>query len=168
MQIAIVAKGNTESKRSANGKSYSLFELTYKSDGQTRTKKVMNFDRDIYPVLKEAKPGEVYEVDSVKDGEFWKWQKVTKVEGTSAAAPAASTSRTGTWETPEERAMKQIYIARSVALAQAVLVETKNESSTVEDILKTATEFEQWLLAPIHGMPDSLEGDEDGNNQEIE
>jgi hypothetical protein len=171
MQISVVAKSDVEKKRSDKGTSYSMFELTYKSDGQTLTKKLMNWDRDVYPVLKEADPGDVFEIESVKKGNFWNWIKASKVDGTSTAPAAArtttsSTTSKGTWETPEERAQKQIYIARSVALGQAVLYNA-SKSVDVNEVLNIANTFEQWLLAPVHGLPESLD-EETSQENDIE
>jgi len=170
MQITVIAVGEVETKKSAKGTAYSTFELTYKSDGQTRSKKLVSFDKPCYPVFKDSKAGEVYEVELVKDGEYWKWTNATKAgEGGATAAPkgqgGAAPSK-GTWETHEERALKQLYITRSVALAQAVATHVANAPKTPFDasaVLSTANQYEQWLLVPMHGTPPSMElpGEED-------
>jgi hypothetical protein len=167
MQITIVAIGEVETKKSAKGTAYSTFEVTYKSDGQTRSKKLMSFDKPPYTALKDAQAGEVYDVGLVKDGEFWKWTTVTKAGATtsgSADAPKAqggTTPSKGTWETHEERALKQLYITRSVALAQAVACFTSTNSISSKfddsDVLSVANRFEQWLLIPAHGTPPSMD-----------
>jgi hypothetical protein len=170
MQISVIAVSLAEARKSAKGTSYSMRELTYKVDGQTKTKKLMSFDKPVYDIFKEAQQGEVYEVEQVKDGDFWMWTKVTKLDGTTAAPKASggnssTPARTGTWETPEERAVKQVYIARSVALGQAVALRPK---ATDEEVLTLANKFEQWLLAPQHGLPPSLEDNNNDHEEDTE
>lgn len=158
MQISIVGVSAPEQRVSEKGTKYSMLSLAYKADGKLQEKKLMSFNKDAYNVLKNASPGEVYEVNSEKKGQYWEWLGAQKVDGTSvsttptapkAAGGGAQPARTGTWETPEERAIKQVYIARSVALAQALI---KNPKGDMKTVLADAKAFEGWLLRDLDDL----------------
>lgn len=102
-----------------------------------------------YDAFKNAKPGELYDVNVVKnENGFWVWETVAKIDG-DASGPAgfavgvAPAARTGTWETPEERARKQILIVRQSCLAQAVAF--VGNGTLVDDVIERAEQFEEWV-----------------------
>lgn len=106
-----------------------------------------NYDalaKEVFAKACLAKQGEVYNVQAEKINDFWNWIGFTKQDGAAAQAPAESkaepvesskgvatppeqasgrgTSRvTGSnYETPEERTVKQRYIARQSSLGYAL------------------------------------------------
>lgn len=161
MQIEILKAGEVRKE----GK-YFKFELTYSRDGKpsNRTLVAVGDTKPVFEVLKDSKQGEVYEIDLRKDGEYYNWIGCTKgealaVKGTSPV-PAGTTSTssfksTNTYETPDERAKKQVYIARMSALAQAVSICDKDEPP--EDIIEVAKVFESYIMG--YGSVAGIESD---------
>lgn len=154
MRITILEVGSPESKVSAKGTAYSQLPVKYEADGKNQSRKFMSFDKAAYAVLSKAVAGESYEVDLKKNGEYWDWVKVTKVDGEAAQAakPSGSSgSKGGNWETPEERARRQVYIMRQNALTNAVAF--CDNGATVNDVLRVAEQFAAWSA--------NIDGDDD-------
>jgi hypothetical protein len=156
MRIQVIERGNTESKKSAKGTTYSLFNLKYESDGKPRDRKIMSFDKDAYGILKNATPNEQYEIDLEKNGDFWDWKKVVKVDaandasasGTGVGKPVAK----GNWETSEERAKRQVYIARQNSVTNAV--NFCGSDSTVDEVLSVAKQFVDFIFSGMESTDD--------------
>lgn len=146
MRIKVLEVGSTETKKSAKGTAYSIFTLKYEADNKARERKLVSFKKEVYNVLHSATPGEQYEIELVKDGENWDWVKATRVADSSGDAPKAAAGRSGgNWETPEERAMRQLYIARQSSIAQAVAY--CDSEATVEQVLEVAQKFVDFVFA---------------------
>lgn len=122
---------------------YSYFPLTYSKDGkEEKPKKIMSFDEKAFGELKNANPGEEFDVTLKKDDNgYWKWVDVVKVVAGSSPAPAVRSG--STYETPDERARRQVLIVRQSSLAQAVAF--LGSGAQEEDVLPLATKFEEWV-----------------------
>lgn len=131
MQIQILATA-IETKPTAKG-SYQQLEVTFKNltFNKTESKKIMSFGAGIsaFKVLSEAQQGQVYDVTVVKNAQGYNdWTVVTLSTGEApSAAPSAINSpkaavgaTRSTYETPEERAQRQILIVRQSSLSAAV------------------------------------------------
>ena len=142
MQIAI----NATPTPFSDGK-YTKLELAYSRDGKDQTRKFARVGKsaDIFDVLAKAQKGEVYEVNVVKDGEYWNWTSAVKVTSGGSTASATQARSTSTYETPEERKIKQLFIARQSSLAQAVVYH--GSKAPVTDILKTAQTFVDFVYS---------------------
>lgn len=144
MRIKIIEVGNV-----AKEKSYFAFTLKYESDGKTQDKKIFSFNGDTYKTLKDAQPDQVYDVKLTKDNNgYWQWKDLALVTNQAAASGGgnASTS-TSRFETPEERANRQVLIVRQNALTNAVTyynVEGKQVDS--DAVLELAAKFESWVM----------------------
>lgn len=141
MQIEIIEAG----KPYKDGK-YFKMALKYNRDGKDQERKLVAVgdSKDTFNILKDAQPGEVYEIEIKKDGDFYNWVGAVKTD----AKPAVSTARAAksTFETPEERATRQLHIARQSSLAQAVAYSAyANPKATVAEILKTAQTFVDFV-----------------------
>lgn len=158
MQINILSV-TQETIPTAKG-SYDKLELAFKDEtGTVKGKKIMSFGDSAvaFKALKDAKQGEFYQITAEKQGEFWVWTKVSKDTGNLAAArpelqskPAAVGGKvTGSnYETPEERAKKQVYIVRQSSISNAIEFLTKNSTTrTVSEVLQIAKEFETHVFA---------------------
>lgn len=164
MLIKVVAVGEPISKQGKKA-AYSEIELTYKSNDQTRSKKFFSFKKQEYGVVQAMKPGELYEVDAVKEGDFWEWKSITKSDGSQAAAPSSAPS-TGTSspngyqrESAEERALRQMYIVRQSAISSAV--NAVGVGKPIDTYLEFARKFEQYVFAkPVIEVPKEPEGTE--------
>lgn len=154
MQIEILKAGEVRKE----GK-YFKFELTYSRDGKpsSRTLVAVGDTKPVFEVLKDAKQGDVYEIDLRKDGEYYNWIGCTKgasltvTSGSNVPATDGKSSgntssykSTNTYETPDERAKKQVYIARMSALAQAIAY--GGQENDEQDILAMAKRFESYIM----------------------
>lgn len=156
MRIEIVAVGDVETKKGPKS-TYSLIDLTFKVDGKARNRKIMSFsNKEVFATVKAASPGEVYDVTTEKNGEYWDWTAMERVTAETAARPAATNSagaasasaRSGTWETPEERAKKQVYIVRQSSVGYAIeyLKATASDGFTQENVVDCAKYFEAYVF----------------------
>ena len=147
MQIQIIAVSDVISKQSKNGKSFNEIEVTCKVDGKVQNKKLVDFsNKDTYTILAKAQKGEVYDVVTEKDSNgYWQWKAASKVEGTAAvqsdSSPVRSSSnngssRTGNWETAEERAARQVAIQKQNAMGVAATFLSTKAKSTEEDLFR--------------------------------
>ena len=142
------------------GKDYKKAEVAYRDQaGKVMGKKVMSFvNKDVFATLEAASAGEVYDVTSEKDkNSFWQWTAVTKaVAGTTAPASGGKTSLPSpksTYETPEERAQKQVYIVRQSSLSAALnFLNTParaGEQFGTEEVIAIAKEFEEYVFSGV-------------------
>ena len=110
--------------------------------GKEHSYKLMSFvNKDAYLLLKSAKSGDVfYVVCNKNDKGYWQWDQVSR----EAMQPKANPSPRSTYETPEERAQKQIYIVRQSSLTNAIaLLGTK---AKVDAVISVARQFEQYVF----------------------
>lgn len=147
---------NVEKKTANNksGKPYSFIELAYKNvdSGKVEGKKLMEFtNRDVYDGISKLPSGAVVNVTTQKNVEsgYWDWVAI----GTGEDAPPATSAVAGkpapksTYETPEERAARQVMIVRQSSLSTAVaLLKTDKVVPKVEEIIDTAKKFEAYVF----------------------
>lgn len=171
MQIQIqFINANVEDK----GK-YKQAEIAYKdlAKGQVSSKKLMSFSNPlVYKTLVDAKNGEVYTIDMEKnDKGYWDWIKAatsTSVDTANAVPPSkANASPKSTYETPEERAKKQVYIVRQSSISAAIdTLKTDKKNPTVAEVLNVAKQYEDYVfgldsgITPLADLP-TLDTDED-------
>lgn len=154
------------SKTTKTGNSYFQIEVSYKElgTGKVSSKKIMPFGStaDAHKKLIDAKQGEVFTVTAEKgepnaEGKsFWEWQGVVQAApGSAAPAASAPTSNSasapaarsgGSWETPEERAAKQVLIVKQSSLSAAVAMLTTGAKSPpdvakVKELAQELTDF---------------------------
>jgi len=147
--------------------SYQMADVAYKNNsfgGKIEGKKVMSFGATAegFKTLALAQPGETYEVTVVKNDKGYNdWVKMTKAgavdanqQPTAATGPgnqpqrAATAAPRSTYETPEERAIKQVYIVRQSNLntASNLLSVGAKTPPTVEKVLEVAKQFEDYVF----------------------
>ena len=118
------------------GKPYEFIDLMYKNKSfqdKVEGKKIMPFgNKEVFEVLKNSEKGDLFYIGRTKNADgFWDWDKISEVPNglgayyeevghkqSTKAAPTAS--KTTPWETPEDRAQKQLYIIRQSSLTNAV------------------------------------------------
>ena len=157
--------------------SYQTADVAYKNNsfqGKVEGKKVMSFGatKDSFSTLALAQPGESYEVTIVKNDKGYNdWVSMAKAEAgaisAAVSAPAggkapAATPRS-TYETPEERAQRQVLIVRQSSLSASVnlLLAGAKTPPSVESVLAIAKQFEDYVfgkqaLGPISEMSDDF------------
>ena len=164
MQIQIIAT-SVETKPTANGKSYQMLEVTYKNltfQGKVEAKKLMSFgaNANAFSTLTPAAPGSTWEVTVVKNDKGYNdWTAVSPSTGapTQAPAPSAgaprgtgvlSTPTRSTYETPEERAQRQVLIVRQSSVSSAVAMLSAGAKAPVklEDVIDIAQKLSDFVF----------------------
>lgn len=153
-----VIKTSIETKPTAKG-SYKMLEIAYKNldTGKVDSKKVMDFaSKAAFEVLKDAKLDEFYIITSEKNEKtgYWDWTgasaNTNAPAATSNAEPAAKAATASpyknTYETPEERAKKQIYISRSHAITTATTIAVAQKIYDLDEIVAKAKKIEAYVL----------------------
>ncbi len=175
MQIQIIGVSIEDVKTAKGG--YQKADVAYKNEqGKTEGRKVMSFaNQKVFDTLKQAKSGDIFDVKSEKDANnYWQWTSIIpSMSGSAPNVPAAPTraptgfpSPKSTYETPEERAKKQVYIVRQSSISTAVEF-SKNVKTlkSVEEVIATAKLFEEYVFAEpkqsaggLFEMKDDTEG----------
>ena len=157
MKIKVVAVDVGQATSKA-GKPYEFVEVTYKNMSfgeKVESKKHNQYgDKTVFNALKSANPGDVFNIRREKDDNgYWQW--VGLDVGGNEAAPAKAASSGGAtpapvkggWETPEERAKKQVYIIRQSSISAAVeALKTDKKALDPQDVIKVAKVFEAYVL----------------------
>lgn len=158
MQIQIIAT-SVETKPTQKGTTYQQLEVTYKNltyQGKVESKKLMSFgaNANAFKALANAQAGEVFEVSVVKNDKGYNdWTAVQPSTGVASATPiaskAATTQTTGrsSYETPEERAQRQVYIIRQSSISSAVATLAVGAKSVKPDeVLTVAKQYENYVF----------------------
>lgn len=149
MQIEIV-NVDVENK----GK-YRVAKVNFKNDeGRVDGKQVMSFTyKNVFNILAEAKQGDVFNVKPVKNEKgYWDWTEIEaagKNAGAKSVASGVVGAVRGNYETPEERARRQVYIVRQSSLTAAIELVKHNHVEppvTEADIIASAKIFEAFVF----------------------
>ena len=127
MKVSIISV-SVGTKTGPSGKAYQTAETVYKNldSGKVESKNITQYS-SVFNTVSDAQAGQVFNVKTEKNANgFWEWVDCVRAVGETApvspnapsAAPAAKSA--GSWETPEERAAKQVYIVRQSSLSTAV------------------------------------------------
>ena len=164
-QIQIITTQQT-TKPTKSG-SYTMLEVTYKdlsNGGKTDGKKIMSFaSKEVFAVLSKAVQGEMYSITTQKNENsgYWDWVAAAKYTGglTEVATETKSfSSPKSTYETPEERAQRQVYIIRQSSLTNAISVlKTEKNTPSPEDVFKLAQEMVNWVMEKEVKTPASFD-----------
>lgn len=163
MNITILAVQST-TQTGKTGKPYQQLEVTFKNNtfGKVESKKLMPFgvQKAAFDALGSAATGSVFEVTVVKnDAGYNDWTAITQaVPGVAAPASTGgsinkptmgqTTQVKSTYETPEERAKKQVYIIRQSSISSAVDTLTAGAKSapTSDAVLALAQQYYNWVV----------------------
>ena len=108
--------------------------------------------------MEGASAGDVFTILREKDNDgYWQWVGIAEgdvtIEKTGATAPAgaaptkAATPAKSTFETPEERAAKQIYIVRQSSISSAIdTLKTDKKTPSVEEVIAVAKQYEAYVF----------------------
>lgn len=157
MQLNVeVVQVKSETKMSKTGKAYQVLEIAYKDlkEGKFTAKKMTSYaDKAVYDSFANAKQGDIFTVTSEKNGEYWEWTAVQQAAPGTTVAPATASKTTtiapkSTYETPEERARRQVNIAKTSGISNAIALLSVGSKSapSVADVLKTAQQFTDFIL----------------------
>ena len=168
IKIVSVDVGNATTK---TGKDYKFLEVFFKNltfEGKAESKKVMPFgSKEVFSTLEAAQPGTVFTLlrEKDKDG-YWQWIGIAegdvKIESTGNA-PVGQPVKTNTpapkstFETPEERAKKQVYIVRQSCISAAInTLKTDKKAPTVAEVVAVAKEYEAYVFDLFVGKAEKL------------
>jgi len=163
MRIKVLA---VENKKVEEGKkNYNLLDVSYKNleFNKVEGKKLVSFaSPDVYNALKDAKAGDEFDVTKgdksaagfvpwtrcVVAGEATLTEDSRQVSGAAPASTASKSTPRSTYETPEERAKKQVYIVRQSSIGAAIelLNLMGNKKASVEEVTSIAKQFEQYVF----------------------
>ena len=149
----------TQPPKKQGGKPYQLAEVAFKNNtygGKVEGKKVTSYSKS-WAQVAEAQPGEVYEVETEKNGEYVEWAALKKasaapvtVVNNAPKAPYAQATPAprNTYETPEERAKKQVYIVRQSSIASAISSLSVGAKTALKpaDVLALAKSYEDYVF----------------------
>ena len=161
MQIKIVAV-ELNTAKTKTGKDYQVVEVTYKNlsfDGKVESKKHNQYgDKTVFNALKDASPGDVFTIERKKDDAgYWQWVGIGNGSDSANNAPTPSAVNKGSntanpapksnWETPDERAKKQVYIIKQSSLATAVAaLKTDKKVLSAEEVIHFARVLEDYVF----------------------
>jgi len=174
IQILNITKTTATSKA---GKAYEVLDIAFKNltfQGKVEGKKLMPFgaNANAFNTLKNATGG-TYEITVVKnDAGYNDWTNAVPSDGQQTELPSLQTyqpkaaanapARTNTFETPEERAKKQVYIVRqsSISAAVAALSVGSKVAPKATDVIVYAQELEAFVFG-IAPSADNTSGFDD-------
>lgn len=130
---------------------YPKMTVDYVRDGSAKSNKIVGLGKtkDVMNILKDAKGGDVFDIELEKKGDYYNWVAATKVQGASGATAAAKTSyqAKSTYETPEERAKRQVYIVRQSSISNSIeYLNAQGKKFTVEDVQDVAQQFVDFVF----------------------
>jgi hypothetical protein len=163
MNITILSVQST-TQTSKAGKPYQQLEVAFKNNtfGKVESKKLMPFgaNKAAFDALANAAVGSVFEVAVVKnDAGYNDWTSVTQAPPGAIAGgntPGSINKQTSgnpvqvksTYETPEERAKKQVYIIRQSSLSSAIAMLSPGAKSPIKlsEVTDVADELFAWVM----------------------
>lgn len=167
MKIQIIAT-SVETKPTAKG-SYQLLEVTYKNlsyQGKTESQKILSFTPGTaFKTLSDAQPGSVWEVVKIKNAKgYIEWSSAEPSSNTPDSGPIQAgsdsfpTKSQGTmrsnYETPEERAQRQVYIIRQSSLSAAIsTLSVGAKAVKSDDVINLAQEYVDFVLNGVKADP---------------
>jgi len=144
-------------------------EVTYKNlaTDKVDSKNIVSFsNKDVYNILKDSRQGDVFEVTTEKnDKGYWEWTNIVGAVATPVGEQpkkeSGGTQYKSTYETPEERALKQVYIIRQSSIASAIsLLKNDKKVPSKDEVLALAKDFENFVfgnantIVPLAELPE--------------
>lgn len=144
------------------GKSrYSKAAVTYTYNGEARTQNIMSFTNPAIFKAVQEKVGQEVEITITKNAAGYnEWASLDDVgtpatasvgasQASSAPTPSAAPTRvTGSnYETPAERAVKQVYIVKQSSISAAInLLASNKEKASTEQVIVMAQAFVDYVF----------------------
>lgn len=174
LNVTVVSVEQNVDIAKKDGGSYKGTRLSYRDAGgklqeQAFHSNVLKYNPKLTEVLGKLNAGDNIVIDKIKDGDFWKVTSIIKsgdatpspASGGNKASPVASPKNT--YETPEERAQKQVYIVRQSSIT-AALTFLGSKAKDVNTVVDVAKQFEAYVFGNNNTAgfaADSFPGDED-------
>lgn len=165
MRIQVTSVGGITSKQ-GKFKPYKLYDLEFidQESGREKKRQMIEFNSGAaFQKLADSELGSTWEVSTkpAKDPQYTDWVDATPVasEEPVEAAKAAGKGKTttpaaapfkSTYETPEERARKQVYIVRQSSLTNAISILgfqcTNGQAMNTSSVIAVAKELEAYVF----------------------
>lgn len=169
---------DVEIQKQAGG-SYKGARLTYRdASGAIKekafTQQALKYNPQVKTTLSNLAAGDKAIMEMEKNGDFWNVKTLTKdgsvssvatnstpASGGNKASPTASPK--STYETPEERAKKQVYIVRQSSITAALTYLGDTKKMSINDVIAVAKQFEAYVFGADFddGTLMTIKGDED-------
>lgn len=117
--------------------------------------KALKFNPALKNQLEQLEAGKFFTMVKEKEGEFWNVKGIyaggeapvnQPSAGTTKAPTGANPAPKSNYETPEERAQKQVYIIRQSAVNYAVNIAPTFKLKNKEEVVSLAKYFESYVL----------------------
>lgn len=141
------------------GKSrYSKATVAYSYNGEARTQNIMSFTNPAVFAKVQESVGKEMEVTITKnDAGYNQWSALEDLGSGPSQSESPTAAPTGTatgvrvtgsnYETPAERAKKQVYIVKQSSISAALgLAAVNKEKATKEEIIATAQSFVDYVF----------------------
>lgn len=143
------------------GKSkYSKATVAYSYNGEARTQNIMSFTNPAVFAKVQESVGKEMEVTITKnDAGYNQWASLEEPGSGGEQTSAATSSYTAApnsigvrvtgsnYETPVERAKKQVYIVKQSSISAAIALAANNkEKTSPTDVIATAQTFVDWVF----------------------
>ena len=154
-------------KTESQGK-FRVAMVNHKQGGKVDSKRLVSFGpgKAAFDALNQAQQGDVFDIESQKsknekDGkEYWTWVAATSAGKANGTSPAKTTSPAvrSSYETPSERAARQVYIVRQSSISNAVAYfEAKGDTEFDPDaVIDVAKQFEAYVFSTDGYSPNNL------------
>ncbi len=171
MRIQVTSVGGITSKQ-GKFKPYKLYDLEFidQESGREKKRQMLEFNSGAaFQKLLDAGIGSTWEVTTkpAKDPQYTDWVDATpvaaeeqeeapKAKGKAVKATTTATPFKSTYETPEERARKQVYIVRQSSITAALtFCNHDGGSQDIQEVLNVAKQFEAYVFGVQNTEQDS-------------
>ena len=159
MVIRIIDVEEQTATSKAN-KPYTFLDVSYKNvtfQDKVEAKKHNQYgDKTVYATLKAASKGDVFTILREKDDAgYWQWVGIEQGENApmaaapnKAAAPQAATAAPkSNFETPDERAKKQVYIIKQSCIGYAIeTLKTDKKNPAAAEVVDLAQFYVDYVM----------------------
>ncbi len=159
MRIQLTSKSGVTTKEGKFGKTFQEIDIEFQDldDGRAKKKHLVSFNFKDFPKIVEAGIGSSWQITTkpAKDPQYVDWVDATPLPTPAPAgmvvayhgerATPATPAYKSTYETPEERAKKQVYIVRQSSIT-AALAFFEGKTNSVAQVLDVAKQFEAHVF----------------------
>ena len=136
-------------KKTGKG-TYGQLTVTFKNEeGKVEAKKLFDFaaSEELFMKLKVSKKGDTFAIVREKnDKGYWDWKEIATQTAPVGKPASGGTYTKPTYETPDERAQRQVYIIKQSSLGHA-LTYLDGKDVTPAEVMKLAQEFTDFVLS---------------------
>jgi hypothetical protein len=161
MNIEVIDITESDEPKKTGKGTNKVYTVTYKSDeGKVEAKKLYGWatKKEVWDLIGSATKGQVLNVEKEKnDKGYWEWLNAYRQDAPMKTNEARPVPTKPTYETPEERAQKQVMIVRQSSINAAVNLLTHKDAKFAKDVLEVSKLFETHVMgATIHNLENDI------------